>query len=85
MNAIRRCVITTAYALAWLAFGTLLALRPFDTPHHDPPVALCPNYDSIYVHSAHWDQTKRPAGPVRVIPAPPCEDTTAVAWGDLRD
>lgn len=75
MNTLRRCVITTAYALAWLGLA-LLVLREFvpDTAHQETPLAWCPNYDSVYVHSAAWDQTKRPAKPLRVIPAPPCED-----------
>ncbi len=76
---IRRCVITTAYALAWLGLA-LLVVRHLDAGFPEPsdaPVALCPNYDRIAVHSRHWDQTKRPAKPLRVIPAPPCEDPDA--------
>lgn len=39
-------------------------------------IASCPNFDSVYVHDTHYDQTKRDTTPVRVIPAPTCEDTT---------
>lgn len=70
---IRRCVITTAYALALLGL-CLLALRAADARTDWPPVALCPAVDSIRVHSAHWDQTQRTAAPLRTIAHPKPEE-----------
>jgi len=76
MELARRCVITLAYALAWLGLA-LLVVRHLDAGFPEPsdaPVALCPNVDSIRIHSRHWDQTKRPVEPLRTIAAPTPEE-----------
>ena len=71
---IRRCVITTAYALSTLG-AALLALELLDRGFPEAEaVALCPNYDRVLVYSTHWDQTKRPAAPVRTIATPMPEE-----------
>lgn len=38
--------------------------------------ATCPNFDSVYVHDTHYDQTKRDTIPVRVLHVP-CGDSTS--------
>lgn len=71
---IRRCVITTAYALSTLG-AALLALEMLDRGFPEAhAVALCPNHDRVLVYSRHWDQTKRGPDPVRTLTLPPCEE-----------
>jgi len=35
-------------------------------------IAVCGNWDTLYVHDAHWNQAARTTR-VRKIPAPPCD------------
>ena len=71
--------------LVWAVIGMLcldVAVDAMPAPSTDP-VALCPNWDTIYVMDAHWDSAKRTKRVTRIIHAP-CGDTTAVTPGYLK-
>ncbi len=80
-NDTAQWVCILAVVAAFAVFGWVQAVDAAD--RLAPPVALCPNYDSVRVMPTHWDAAKRSHTPVRTIPST-CGDTTAVTFGYLR-
>ena len=69
-------VLIFVFALAYFAW-VFAWLRETDARQRTT-YALCGNFDTVYVHDAHWNQQARTTR-VRKIPVPPsplCKDTT---------